>query len=196
MQRFSVIAVRYLGIGACAAALVGLWPINPDGVTGFVTQARADNATVFLKSMAGKWRGRGTVKTRADDKPQAVACKITNTVSGDGLTLNTSGKCALANGSSSVSGSLTYDKARKVFSGRLIDISGPGQIQQSQGTLAGATLTIKAVTLNPDSGDKSQSVIAIRRNGSGRFSLNSMVTTAKRREAFRAAQLTFSKSAK
>ena len=55
--------------------------------------AAADDG--ILKRMVGEWVGRGTVRLKADEEPQRLFCKITNTLDGSGQSLHQNGRCAL-----------------------------------------------------------------------------------------------------
>lgn len=73
--------MRFFAYSMAAAATVVV-------ASGNITLA---NDSVFLKSMAGSWNGKGTVKVRANSAPINVTCSFTSATTPQSLSLD--GRC-------------------------------------------------------------------------------------------------------
>jgi hypothetical protein len=103
-----------------AAVLIALAPAS----------AMADD--VLLTKLVGEWTGRGTMKIKPDAEPERVYCKITNTLSADGKTLDQKGRCSLASSSGRVDGEISAAGGGK-YAGTLASLASRGAA-----TLAGS----------------------------------------------------------
>jgi hypothetical protein len=81
-----------------------------------VAATGAHAADEYLARFAGDWVGQGTVR-RADAAPEAVYCRLSAQLTGDGNTLLQSGRCAAGDEATPVSALLVYDPARRTVSG-------------------------------------------------------------------------------
>jgi hypothetical protein len=61
----------------------------------------------LLARLAGEWIGRGEIRQTAAAESERVFCKITNALSADGAALSQKGRCALANQSGAIDGTIT-----------------------------------------------------------------------------------------
>jgi hypothetical protein len=61
----------------------------------------------LLARLAGAWTGRGQIRQTASAESERVFCKITNMLSPNGATLSQEGRCALANQSGAINGTIT-----------------------------------------------------------------------------------------
>ena len=67
----------------------------------------AQAADAFLSQLVGNWIGRGAMKQGPDAEQERLYCKISNTMSADGLSLLQKGRCSLASNSGTIDGSIT-----------------------------------------------------------------------------------------
>jgi len=116
---------------------------------GFFTSAffasapvSAQSPGVFLKTMAGAWRGTGTAYISDKAKNAPVRCKITSTFDAAKRQLSNKGRCATAQKRSRVSGSISYSATGNKLSGSYISSFGDTKMTSSTGSIAGNTLTI------------------------------------------------------
>ena len=67
----------------------------------------ASAADAFLSQLVGDWIGRGAMKQSPDAEQERLYCKISNTLSADGMSLLQKGRCSLASNSGTIDGSIT-----------------------------------------------------------------------------------------
>lgn len=63
--------------------------------TAFSSEAKAEN--MKIASLAGSWRGRGTVKTSLKGKKEGIRCRLTNRNSKDAAKITILGNCSVGN---------------------------------------------------------------------------------------------------
>ncbi|HVY20891.1 MAG TPA: hypothetical protein VHA70_12565 [Bauldia sp.] len=113
--------------------------------------AHADDAV--LAKLVGEWTGRGTMQLKPDAAPERVYCKITNTISPDGKTLDQKGRCSLASSSGRVDGEIVLSGDGK-YTGTLASLAsrGPAALTGT-GSASRVVLDasfVDALTGNPD----------------------------------------------
>jgi uncharacterized protein YnzC (UPF0291/DUF896 family) len=72
-----------------------------------VASTEVQAADAFLSQLVGDWIGRGAMKQSPDAEQERLYCKISNTMSPDGLSLLQKGRCSLASNSGTIDGSIT-----------------------------------------------------------------------------------------
>lgn len=72
----------------------------------WASPANAETAADFLKSLEGNYSGRGTAIV-IGNKPQRIACKISNVYDANDTVLNVSGECAGTKGKSKINGGVS-----------------------------------------------------------------------------------------
>ena len=82
----------------------------------------AQAADAFLSQLVGNWIGRGAMKQSPDAEQERLYCKISNTMSADGLSLLQKGRCSLASNSGTIDGSITA-LGDKAYSGSLASLA-------------------------------------------------------------------------
>ncbi len=104
------------------------------GLTG---QAQASE---FLKSLEGTWRGSGEIRQYGANKPtERTVCKITSQYSETAGELKTNGRCGTVSGSGRINGMLQSQNGKDV-TGNFI---GRGGNNNLKGAIAGKQITLK-----------------------------------------------------
>ena len=106
----------------------------------------------FLAKLVGTWIGRGAMVQSADAKAERLYCKVTNTLSEDGTTLNQAGRCSLASASGPIDGHIKAG-ADNTYSGTLASIGSRGPATLAGG-LADNADKKKVLRLNTEYIDK------------------------------------------
>ena len=89
---------------------------------GFVLSNAALAADPFLSQLVGDWIGRGAMKQGPDSEQERLYCKISNTLSADGMSLVQKGRCSLASNSGTIDGTITA-LGDKAYSGSLASLA-------------------------------------------------------------------------
>ena len=89
---------------------------------GIVVGNAALAADPFLSQLVGDWIGRGAMKQSPDAEQERLYCKISNTMSPDGMSLLQKGRCSLASNSGTIDGSITA-LGDKAYSGSLASLA-------------------------------------------------------------------------
>jgi hypothetical protein len=142
----------------------------------------------LLARLAGDWIGRGTMKLRPDAAPERVYCKITNTLSADGMTLLQKGRCSLASNSGRVDGSLTVDAGGNV-SGSLNSLASKGPASLS-GRRSSSRLELTATFVDALTGEPSQSANVMETGADG-YRLTTTRTDPKDGSAYTSSEIAF-----
>ncbi|MFZ1816120.1 MAG: hypothetical protein WBO55_16485 [Rhizobiaceae bacterium] len=127
--------------------------------------AFADEASNFLSSLAGEFKGRGKATLLSREKAEPVSCKVNNKYDGNSSALMVSGNCASTQGKSSVSGKLTHDGAS--VSGQFIGNVEGSTVTGSRGTISDGQLVISSNMVDNATGNLSRTRQVIRLKGAG-----------------------------
>lgn len=131
--------------------------------------ANAGSAEVFLKSMSGTWRGKGTVYISEKSKNSPVRCKITSTLDKAARKLRNKGKCATAQKKANVSGAITYAASGNKLSGAYIRSFGDLALTRSSGSINGNRMTLNSTFIENGSNRLIQSRSVLKRISSRKF---------------------------
>jgi hypothetical protein len=115
----------------------------------------AQAADAFLSQLVGNWIGRGAMKQSPDAEQERLYCKISNTLSPDGMSLLQKGRCSLASNSGTIDGSITA-LGDKAYSGSLASLASRAPAKLN-GTLVETTVDKKKreqLVLNAEYVDK------------------------------------------
>jgi hypothetical protein len=132
-----------------------------------VASPAAQAADAFLSQLVGDWIGRGAMKQGPDAEQERLYCKISNTMSADGMSLLQKGRCSLASNSGTIDGSITA-LGGKAYSGSLASLASRAPAKLN-GVLVETTvdkkkheqLVLNAEYIDKLSGDKVKSVNTI-----------------------------------
>lgn len=96
-------------------------------------------ASEFLKSLEGTWRGSGEIRQYGPNKPtERTVCKITSQYSEAAGELKTKGRCGTVSGSGRINGLLQSQNGRDVI-GNFI---GRGGNNNLKGTISGSQIAL------------------------------------------------------
>ena len=158
------------------------------GLAGASAAAAADDA--LLARLVGGWTGRGTMKTSAEAAPERVYCKITNTLSDGGSTLQQKGRCSLASTSGGVDGTITA-LGSGLYGGTLDSLASKGPA-----TLAGlgnaARLDLNAAFIDSLTGQPAKSITTIELLPAGGYRLSGTRVNPKNGASYTSSDIVFS----
>ncbi|MCB1496724.1 MAG: hypothetical protein KDJ86_13120 [Bauldia sp.] len=175
--------VRRAGRAGAGLILVAL-ALGLAGEPGFA----ADDP--ILAQMAGNWVGRGTFKSSPSAEPELVYCKITNTLSNGGTTLNQKGRCAVATNSGRISGTIRA-QGSGAYDGSLESLSTKGPLTFS-GKASNNQIALNASFVDRKTNKPGKASIQTV-VGNGKYRTVSKTTDTKTRTEFVASDITFTK---
>ncbi|MCC2110961.1 MAG: hypothetical protein KDJ16_02895 [Hyphomicrobiales bacterium] len=159
-----------------------------------IDTVRADAATDFLAALSGSWKGRGVARQGVDAAEEAILCRITSKLGGDGTKLTNSGNCAAAQTKIKIGGELRYSAATATFIGNLLTTGGDAGSSNSSGRLAGSSLRLKTTNFDTTGKVTARGVVVITPSGGNRYVIEADVTDVATGKTYRAAKITFSRS--
>lgn len=115
--------------------------------------AYSDTAGDFIKSLAGKYSGKGTAEV-IPGKRDRVSCKITNSFSSETTQLAMDGLCASVRGKGNVSGSIEIINGE--IKGSFINGNSDIVVTQSSGQMSGAKLVLSSSLMDQKVGKLSR----------------------------------------
>lgn len=130
---------RLLLIVLCAVSFVSI---------GSTRSVHAESPAVFLKSLAGTWRGTGTIYISEKSKNTPVRCKVTSTFDKAKRRLSNKGRCATAQKKTRVSGRIGYSSSGKGLTGSYINALGEYVVTSSSGSVSGTKMTLNTTFQN------------------------------------------------
>lgn len=164
-------------------ALIGLLPASP---------SFANPGADFLQKFQGKWKGKGTARQGLKGAEEAIQCRISSEFKAETAKLDTSGKCATAQTTIKIAGSLRYHAPTDRFIGSLISGSSKsGSSFSSGGRLSGSSLVLKTVTSDSHGQVTSRGKITITPKGTNSYTIASQVTDVKSGKTYKASDIIF-----
>ena len=139
---------RFALAPAALLALVMTGPLAP-------APAHADAAGVFLKSLQGSWRGRGTALIPGRPSAERITCRVNNSYQAASLALKVDGNCATTQAKSAVRGQLVHKGA--AVTGSLMNAIEGSTMTQSTGKVSGNKLTVSSSFVDDRTGQLTRS---------------------------------------
>ncbi len=133
--------------------------------------SHAGTAERFLQSMAGSWRGSGTMAISEKSKSSRVRCKITSNLDKTGAKLRNKGQCATTRSKIDVSGSLAYERGGSKVSGSYIGTNADIVVTNSSGSVKGGKLVLFATMFDEKVNKISRSRSVIKRLSAKKFTV-------------------------
>ena len=127
--------------------------------------AAADAADDFLKSIEGKWRGRGTAIIPGRSGAERIVCQVTNSYSAETRQLRVNGECASTQGKTIVSGKLTH--AGSSISGSLINAFKGATVTKSSGSMIGENMEVSSSFVDNSTGNLTRTRQVFRKSPAG-----------------------------
>ena len=123
------------------------------------------NASSFLESLKGKWRGTGTVRTQRGRTVRA-RCGLTNSWADNMRRLTLSGRCASTQGARPVRGSLTASRNGSAISGSAFGSVAGARVVSTSSRYSGNRITITSRVVDTRVGRtaRTRTVISGNRN--------------------------------
>jgi hypothetical protein len=115
------------------------------------------------------------MRTTPDADPERVYCKIANTLTGDGATLQQKGRCSLASNSGPIDGSISA-LGSNLYRGSLNSLASKGPTTVA-GSATGNRLELNAEFVDAFDGEPSRSVIVIDVDTGAPYTANEIVFT-------------------
>ena len=130
----------------------------------FPSLAAADATSEFMKSLAGKYSGKG-VAIITGSKSEKVACRIENSFDEGENRLSLEGKCASTKGKGDVSGSIAAEG--KNISGTFLAPNKNMKVTQSSGRIQGDELVLFTSLYDDKAGQLTRIQQVIEKTSSG-----------------------------
>ena len=143
----------------------------PIMVFALASPVQAESAANFLKSLAGTWRGSGTVFVSEKLKNSKVRCRITGTFDAGKRRLLNKGRCATAQKKISVRGAINYSGKGNQVSGSYVGAVGDSVITRSGGVVKGTRLTLNTTFQDRAVNKIIRTRSVIRRLSTGKFTI-------------------------
>ncbi len=128
----------------------------------------SDASMDFLKSLDGKFRGRGIAVLPVSGREERVSCQLDNVLDEESQKLSITGRCATTQGKMEVSGELLI-KSDGNFDGIFISPSKDMELKESIISFTENALTISTTTLDKRNGktSKAKQIVNLDEAGSG-----------------------------
>lgn len=133
--------------------------------------ARAESPAVFLESLAGTWRGSGSLYISEKSKNAPVRCKMTSTFDKAKKRLSNKGRCASAQKKTRVSGRIEYASSGNRLTGSYINALGEYVVTSSSGTVSGTSMTLNTTFQNQAVSEISRTRNVVKRISKKKFSV-------------------------
>jgi len=153
---------RLLLIVLCAVSIA---------MIGLTSTVHAESPAVFLKSLAGTWRGTGSIYISEKSKNTPVRCKVTSTFDNAKRRLSNKGRCATAQKKTRVSGRIGYSSSGNRLTGSYINALGEFVVTSSSGSISGTKMTLNTTFQNKTVSKISRTRNVVRRISKRKFSV-------------------------
>lgn len=146
----------------CSVSIVSI------GLTNIV---HAESPAIFLKSLAGTWRGSGSIYISEKSKNTPVRCKVTSTFDKAKRRLSNKGRCATAQKKTRVSGRIGYSSSGNRLTGSYINALGEYVVTSSSGSVSGTKMTLNTTFQNKAVSKISRSRNVVKRVSKRKFTV-------------------------
>jgi hypothetical protein len=126
---------------------------------GFDAGPAAAAEDAFLSRLVGEWTGRGAMRTSPQAEPERVFCKINNSLTAEGNTLQQKGRCSLASNSGAIDGTIAA-MGSNLYGGTLNSLASRGPTTIA-GSTSGNRLELNAEFVDSFDGRPARAVIVI-----------------------------------
>ncbi len=138
---------------------------------GLASTVRAESPAVFLKNLAGTWRGSGSIYISEKSKNTPVRCKVTSTFDKAKRRLSNKGRCATAQKKTRVSGRIGYSSSGNRLTGSYINALGEFVVTSSSGSVSGTKMTLNTTFQNKAVSKISRSRNVVKRVSKRKFTV-------------------------
>lgn len=152
MKRLTIKTSVLAGLALLAGAAIAPAPAHAD-------------ASGFLKSIEGSWKGRGTAKLPGRGDSESVSCRVTSSYAESETALQVKGDCATTQAKTPVNGKITHNG--DTVSGSLLNGVGGATMTKSEGKVKGNQLVVLSNFVDDRTGQLTRSRQVIRKTGSG-----------------------------
>lgn len=128
------------------------------------SDARAETAAEFLKSLEGNYSGRGNAVVIGDETTK-VSCKLANSFDASSKALKISGNCASTKGKGAVNGKVVA-KGNKL-SGSFVSTRQNVRVTKTSGQFSGKTMVLSSHMMDDKTGQLIRVRQQISKTGSG-----------------------------
>jgi hypothetical protein len=158
-------------------------------LAGFDAGAASAAEDAFLSRLVGEWIGRGTMRTSPQAEPERVYCRIANTLSSDGRTLQQKGRCSLASNSGPIDGTIAA-LGSNLYGGSLNSLASRGPTTIA-GSANGSRLELSADFVDSFDGKPARATIVIHLVSGGGYRLTSTRVHPETGEPYTASEIVF-----